>query len=183
MATLCWQPLDDLHAAAALRTRRFPGVVVIGGGCLGTVLFDHCCVDTMIYGRGLLWRLSREKLADMGKLCLAMTIGKEAVVPDASEAVGQDVQEKSADELGRGQCHMRDARFVAVVLPGEGDMIVGGFDKTVIGDGNAVGIAAEVTQNLFGTGKGSLAVDHPVDPAERGKIGSKCLGVGQIHEI
>src|SRR5271154_7174972 len=89
MATLCWQPLDDLHAAAALRTRRFPGVVVIGGGCLGTVLFDHCCVDTMIYGRGLLWRLSREKLADMGKLCLAMTIGKEAVVPDASEAVGQ----------------------------------------------------------------------------------------------
>ena len=44
-------------------------------------------------------------------------------------------------------------------------------------------IAAEVTQDLFRTGKGSLGVDDPVETAEGSKVGGECTGVGEIHEI
>ena len=32
----------------------------------------------------------------LGEFCLAMAVGKETVVPDALEAVGQNMQEKAA---------------------------------------------------------------------------------------
>ena len=112
-----------------------------------------------------------------------MTIGKEAVMADASEAIGQNVQEKAANKLGGHQSHARDARFMPIVLPGEGDMIVRDVDKTMIGDGDTMSIAAEVTQDLFRTGKGSLGVDDPVETAEGSKVGGECTGVGEIHEI
>ena len=124
-----------------------------------------------------------EQLADTSKLCLAMAIGKEAVVPDSLEAIGQDVQEKTADKFVRGQCHARNARFMPVVLPGEGDLIVRSVDEAVIGDGYAVGVAAEVAQNLFGASKRSLGVDNPVEAAEGSKECGECTGFSQMHEI
>ena len=72
-------------------------------------------------------------------------------IADASEAIGQNVQEKAANKLGGHQSHARDARFMPIVLPGEGDMIVRDVDKTMIGDGDTMSIAAEVTQDLFRT--------------------------------
>ena len=42
-------------------------------------------------------------------------------------------------------------------------MIVGDIDKTMIGDGDAVCIAAQVAQDLLGAGKGLLTVDYPVE--------------------
>jgi hypothetical protein len=53
----------------------------------------------------------------------------------------------------------------------------------MIGDGNAVRVAAQVAQNLLRPAKGLLAIDHPVDPPERGKVGRKCFGLRQIGEI
>ena len=35
--------------------------------------------------------------------CSAAGMGKEAVVADANEALGQDVKEKAAGELGEGE--------------------------------------------------------------------------------
>ena len=62
-------------------------------------------------------------------------------------------------------------------------MIVSDIDKTMIGDGDAMCIAAQVAQDLLGTGKGLLAVDHPVELPERGKVGRKCLRLCQMSEI
>jgi hypothetical protein len=72
---------------------------------------------------------------------------------DALEAVGQDMEENAADELGRCQCHVLDARSVAVVLSGEGDAIVE---------------SDRGRQRL-------LAVDHPIEPPELGKAAEKVL--------
>jgi len=107
----------------------------------------------------------------------------------------------------------RDARFIPVILPGEDDMIVRDVDKPVIGDRHSMRIsriarrlpahpsfrfpcqrqpqgkthpyppAAEITQNLFGPGKGSLAVNHPVEPVKRRKVGGEGVGVGEIDKI
>jgi hypothetical protein len=87
------------------------------------------------------------------------------------------MEEKAADELGRCQCHVLDARSVAAVLPGEDDHFVRDLDQATIGDGDAVRIAAQVTQNLLGAGKRLLAVDYPIEPdvgRNSGTLRCKC---------
>ena len=71
---------------------------------------------------------------------------------DALETVGQNMEQKPADELGRRKRHELDERAVAVVLPTEGNMIIGDLDEAMIGDGDAVRIAAQVAQLLFELG-------------------------------
>jgi hypothetical protein len=45
----------------------------------------------------------------------------------------------------------------------------------VIGDGHAVGVAAEITENIFGAPEGRLAIDHPVLPEEGAEESSESL--------
>ena len=49
----------------------------------------------------------------------AGTVGEEAEVPNADEALGDDVEEEAADELLGGQGHDLDAVAVVVVLAAE----------------------------------------------------------------
>ena len=74
-------------------------------------------------------------------------------------------------------------RAVAVIFPGKGDAIVGDLDEPMVGDSDAVRIAAQVAQNLLGPGKGLLAVDHPIEPPERGKVAGKCPRLCQMRQI
>jgi hypothetical protein len=62
-------------------------------------------------------------------------------------------------------------------------VVIGDLNKAMIGDGDAVRIAAQVAQNLFGSGKGLLAVDHPIELPEWSKIGRKSPRVCQMHKI
>ena len=78
---------------------------------------------------------------------------------DAVEAVGQHVQEKAADELGRVERHGSEpvAAFDPVVLPLEGDAVVVEGDQPGIREGDAVGVAREIRKNGLWSGEGSLA--------------------------
>ena len=87
----------------------------------------------------------------------AMTIGEEAVVADAMEAVGKRVQQEAADELERVERHDLRPAVMAIVPPAEADAIVGHADQPGIGDGDAMGVAAEIRQHLLGPPKGGLA--------------------------
>ena len=50
---------------------------------------------------GLAGRLDLKQVAHAGEGLASVALGEEAVVTDAMEAVGQDVEEKAADELVR----------------------------------------------------------------------------------
>ena len=84
-------------------------------------------------------------------------------VADAVEALGQDVEEETADELVRRETHelLAGATIGAVVLPAEGDGLGVGGDEPAVRDGDAVGIAAEIGEDRFRPAEGSLGVDHP----------------------
>ena len=86
-----------------------------------------------------------------------MTIGEEAVVADAMEAVGQRVQEEAADELVRVERHDLRLAAVAIISPAERDAIVVHADQPGIGDGDAMGVAAEIGEHLLGPPNGGLA--------------------------
>ena len=119
----------------------------------------------------------------MGEFCFAIAIGKKAVMADALEPVGQDVKEKAADELSGRQCHVLNARSVPIVLPGECDLVSRDVGQTMIGDGYTVSVAAQVAQNLLGPRERTLAIDHPIEPPHRGKVGRKCASLCQMREI
>src|SRR5215510_11220417 len=65
----------------------------------------------------------------------ASTIGEQAVVPDAVEALGQDVHEEPANELARLQRHgfVLVRAFEAVVLVFERDACRVGGDQAAVG--------------------------------------------------
>ena len=103
----------------------------------------------------------REELAAPGELGRPGAIGEQPEVADAHEAIGDDVEQKAADELRGLQRHDLDAIAVGVVLPAEVDDAVGVADEPVVGEGDAVGVAAEVVEDVLGAGKRLFGVDHP----------------------
>ena len=74
----------------------------------------------------------------------APPIGQKAIVTDTDKAVRQDVEQEAAQELR--QRDRQGAFLVAIgrVPPAEGNLVLVERDQTVVGDGDAVGIAAEI---------------------------------------
>ena len=53
----------------------------------------------------------------------------------------------------------------------------------MIGDGHAMGVAAQIVQHIFGTTKGTFQVDHPVLPVQWPQPGSEDLGLRKKLQI
>src|SRR5579864_9668492 len=53
----------------------------------------------------------------------------------------------------------------------------------MVGDGNAVGIAAEILQYVFGSAEGWFGIDDPIFAEERAQPGSEELGMGEWCEF
>lgn len=106
----------------------------------------------------------------------AITVGEETVVADAMETVGQRVQEKATDELVRVERHDLRLAAVAVVPPAERDPIVGRSDQSGIGDGDAMGVAAEIGQHLLRPAEGRLGVDDPLIATNLGEQADEGTG-------
>src|SRR5204862_7824472 len=118
------EDLDDDHATAAAWTTRF---VEIDGGC-GRLAFRFC---------------NGEQLTGACDVVGASAFGKQAVVADAVEAGWQHVDEEAADELAGGQGHdlLSFASLITIVLPSEGHAFVADCYTSVVGDGDANGLA------------------------------------------
>ena len=73
----------------------------------------------------------------------ASSLGEQAVVADAVEALGQDVDQKAADELVRCERHHLVAigAFDPIVLVFEADIVFVERDQSAVGDRDAMGVA------------------------------------------
>src|ERR1019366_6171799 len=56
-------------------------------------------------------------------------------------------------------------------------------DEPVMGDGDAVGVSAEITQGLLGTTEGRFAIDHPVMPEQLAEPSGEDLGLSELIQI
>ena len=72
---------------------------------------------------------------------------------------------------------------VGRVAPAEGDLFVGQRNQAMVGDGDAVGIAAEILQHVLGSAEGWFGVDDPIFAEERTQPGSEELGMGERCEL
>ena len=68
----------------------------------------------------------------------------------------------------------------AVVLPFEGDALVIGCDQAAVGDGDAVGIAGEIAQDLLRGLRTGPCNNHPVAVAQWVQIGGEGFAIGEL---
>ncbi len=120
---------------------------------------------------GRFW--SVERGADLRELAGAACVCEEAEMADATEAFGQDVLQKAAHELVGVERHRLGLAAGAIIFPSETNAVFGAVEKPAIGDGNAMGVAAEVVEDLAWTAERALGVDEPFDAALRGEIGAE----------
>src|SRR5258708_14763471 len=124
-----------------------------------------------------------EKVEAKGELGGAVAVGHEAEVADARETIGQRMKKEAADELVGSELHDLCRAGVAVVFPGEGDMLLVEGDDPAVGDCDAMGIAAEIGENLCGTAKWSLGVDDPADASHGDEVSCEGSRLDQGCEI
>src|SRR6202030_1523127 len=97
----------------------------------------------------------------------ASPVGEEAEVADAHEAAWQQVEQEAAQELVDRQSQEPLLVGVRGVSPTEGDVALLKGDESAVGDGDAVGGAAEIVQRCLRSPEGRLGIDDPV-VAEQG---------------
>jgi len=131
--------------------------------------------------RRRLWE--RERGADACELGGAAGVAKEAEVADAAELVREDVEEEAANELVGVERHCLGFVADAVILPAEADAAVLAGEETTIGDGDAMGIAAEIVEHLLGSAERAFGVDDPGDAAQGGKVAGEGGRFGECGEI
>ncbi len=94
---------------------------------------------------------------------------------DAHEAWGKHVEGETSQELVHGQRH--EALLVAVggVSPTEGDLIARQGNEAMVGDRDAMGVGAEVVEDILWPPEGRFTVDDPVPTEEWAQEGGKSL--------
>jgi len=110
-------------------------------------------------------------------------VGQKAKVANAHEARRKHVEQEATQELFDRQGHQTLLVAVRGVSPAKGDLVPREGDQAVIGDGHAVGVAAEVTENVFGATEGRFAVDHPVVTEEGAEEGGESLRFREKLEV
>src|SRR5208283_5062419 len=84
----------------------------------------------------------------------APSVGQKAEMTDADETRGKHAEQEAAQELLDRQGHQALLVAVRGVSPAKGELPVLEGDQAVIGDGHAVGVAAEITENVLGPTEG-----------------------------
>jgi len=101
-----------------------------------------------------------------GKGPAAVAVGEQTEVTNFDEACRQDVEQKAADELDRIESHDPDAVVVPGVAPAEAHLAVVETEESSVGNSDAMGIAGQVLQHVFGSAEGRLGIDHPLFSAQ-----------------
>ena len=106
-------------------------------------------------------------------------------MPDPLETRRQGMQQKAADKLLRRDCHLSVlfAVFGPVLFVLECDLAVLYISQPVIADGDTMGIAAQIVDDLLGAAEWRLGVDHPFPLPERTEQRPEGIGFGQWRQV
>jgi hypothetical protein len=132
-------------------------------------------------GFGFCRRRSRRIEGDPtgGEVLGAVAIGEEAIVSDPHEALGEHVEQKPTDKLLDREAHYLHFVAMGVVPPTEADLAILASEEALVADGDPMGIAPEVGEDLLGSAEGALGVDHPVLRPELCEEGAEGRGLAE----
>jgi hypothetical protein len=103
----------------------------------------------------------REQFAGAGAVLGTSAAGEQAIVADAVEACGQHMHEEAADELMHRQGHqlVTLTTFAPVVLPLEGEAPFVRCEQAAIGDGDAMGVARDISQDFVRAAEWEMVIN------------------------
>ena len=90
-------------------------------------------------------RCHSQQLAAKFERRRALVVGHKAEVPDADKALREHVQQEPADELFGSDGHRALHVSMSVVPPTEGHVVAVKREQSMIGDGDAMRVTAEIT--------------------------------------
>jgi hypothetical protein len=109
-----------------------------------------------------------------------MAVGQKPEVADAHKPVREDMHEKPPDEFVRIESQDFLPVAIGIISPRERHFSVFHAHKAVIGDRDAVSVAAEVVKDLFGSSKRWFGKDDPVGLATGFEELVEGLGIRQV---
>ena len=115
-----------------------------------------------------------EQPATDGESLLAVAIAHKPVIANTPQPVRQHMQQETPDELVSGEGHGFDLIALAIIFPAEANLIVFHVQQAVIGDGDAMGIAAHVVEHLLRPGERSFGVDDPFALFQSSQMPGEC---------
>ena len=92
----------------------------------------------------------------------AAGLARKPKLPNADEAFRKHVQQEATSKLIERQGHQLLLVVVSRVAPTKGDLLVGTRYESMVGDGHAMGVAAQILEHILGATEGRFGVDHPV---------------------
>ena len=92
------------------------------------------------------------------------------------------MQEEAAQELICGQLHQPLLVAVRGVAPAESDLAIAEGYEPVVGDGNAMGVCAEIAKCVFRSTERALRVDDPVLTEQSAQPPVKGVRFGEMLE-
>ena len=84
------------------------------------------------------------------ELGFAATIRQKPIASDVLKSARQNVHEEAPNEFVGRQCHRLLHGSLLIVFPAERDLIIVHADEAMVGDGDAMGVASKVMENMFG---------------------------------
>ena len=76
------------------------------------------------------------------------------------------MEQKPAKEFVDCQAHHAFLVLMSGVPPSKRDLAVAEGDQSAVGDGDAVSVGAEISDDVLWAAERTLAIDHPVIPEE-----------------
>ena len=110
-------------------------------------------------------------------------VSQKTIMPDLHEAIRENMEQESSDELMSSDGHYFPFAVVSVILPFEEYLCVLHLDDPVVGNGNTVCIPSEIFQHLFRLLKGGLAIHHPLFLPQLVKKRSEFLLACQVFDL
>ena len=83
--------------------------------------------------------------------------------------------EKAAEKLLVGEGHQAAFAVMSIILPSKRHVSIGHIDKSMVGDGDAVGVASQIMQHVFRSAKWLLRIDDPVLAEQRAQKSGEFL--------
>ena len=97
----------------------------------------------------------------------APAVGEESEVANAHEAFRKQVQQEAAQEFIERKSQQLLFVGVSGIAPTKSDLPFGKGDQAMIGDGYAMGVAAQILEHILGATERWFRVNYPVLSKQR----------------
>ena len=109
------------------------------------------------------------------------SVGEEPEMADTDESLGDDMAEPASDEFRSAQGHRLSGAAVLAILEAKGHLAILVRDEALVTDGDSMGVATEIAQDLLGSGHGRLGVDDEFLRCGATEEETACV-LGQVEE-